>query len=73
MVNSNAKHIQLSILNLCVCLVPVIPPPNEHPLTPLFMPTKYADLVTLPSAHGINLMLKKVKGVKPLNLELSWT
>lgn len=64
-----------------VCTVPDISPPNEHPPSAFFLPTKLLDYVCPPKstkAHNDQAMptykfLRKAKGIQSLSLALSWT
>lgn len=58
--------------------MPVLPPPNEHATTAMFLPrapvellvaVKQSQAVTTPALSG---HLKKAKGMQALNIELSW-
>lgn len=60
-------------------LVPVLPPPNEHPPNVLFLPSCLGELVAPLKAKGqtkgknpTHQFLKKAKGIPSLNVELSW-
>jgi hypothetical protein len=53
-----------------------MPPPNEHPPSAMFLPTRLTDLVALPvgtdGTNGHDVVMKKSSGIKSLNIELSW-
>jgi hypothetical protein len=60
-------------------VVPVLPPPNEHPLNSVFLPLCLLDFVAPLKVKGqgnaknpLHKFLKKAKGIPSLNLELSW-
>ncbi|KAH7914519.1 hypothetical protein BJ138DRAFT_1123411 [Hygrophoropsis aurantiaca] len=55
--------------------VPDLLPPSDHPPDPMFRPSRLRDFVTSASpleSKSFPQFLTKVKGVKPLNIELSW-
>ena len=64
--------------------VPVMPPPNEHAPTAMFLPCQAAELLAPPkvtpgqSDNRVAITtacpgyLKKVKGMQALTIELSW-
>ncbi|KAF8638397.1 hypothetical protein AX17_002240 [Amanita inopinata Kibby_2008] len=62
--------------NMMLMEVPVLPPPNCHSPGSLFLPTKYMDFharsITKESDQ-VYQFLKKVKGIQPLRLSLTWT
>ena len=60
---------------LTYVLVRHLPPPNKHPPSTMYLPTRLADLVVSKSrddVKGPDLALKKALGIKSLNMELSW-
>ncbi|KAF5372952.1 hypothetical protein D9758_001575 [Tetrapyrgos nigripes] len=63
--------------------VPNLPPPTEHPPNALFLPKGLEDFILPPASKsktpmaaaeptGSHQYLKKVKGIRPLSLQLSW-
>ncbi|KAJ6582851.1 hypothetical protein B0H10DRAFT_2098031 [Mycena sp. CBHHK59/15] len=58
--------------------VPVLPPPNQHPPSALFLPSNLGELVAPLKAkvqvnkNPTHKFLKKAKGIPSLNVELSW-
>ncbi|KAJ7221764.1 hypothetical protein GGX14DRAFT_388883 [Mycena pura] len=70
---------QLLIDDVHSHLVPVLPPPNQHPPNALFLPSKLKELVAPAKGKGqadvkipVYAFLKKAKGIPSLNVELSW-
>lgn len=59
--------------NMMLMEVPTLPPPNNHAPGSLFLPSSFSDFAPAPGEQGaVHQFLRKVKGLQPLRVALSW-